>query len=272
MLDYQWSTCRDDIGLTQVDTNSNLTRFFEQEVYVPSSYHGTMPNGDRIESGATFLSLRSAYKNDPDYARLEEAYNSGDVTQATWTYHRFWHEGDVLMANGVMASLFPSLSPEADDDDNTTTDDSVKLDTTTVELEVGDTETVSATQGTVTNWASSDESVATVDENGTITGVGEGTATITATGSDGSTATVKVTVTATASDNLWGDANVDGYVKANDLLLLKKHILSITELTGQGLANCDVNHDGNIKANDLLKLKKYILGLITQDALAQPGA
>jgi uncharacterized protein YjdB len=206
-----------------------------------------MPNGDSISTGATFLSLRSAYKNDPDYERLAEAYESGTVSDLTWTYHRFWHEGDVLMANGVMASLFPSLSPEADDDDTTTTDDSVKLDTTTVELEVGETETVSATQGTVTNWASSDESVATVDADGKITGVSAGNATITATGSDGSTATVKVTVTATTTDsdtdttgNLWGDANVDGEVMANDLLLLKKHILNISLLEGQGLANCDV--------------------------------
>jgi uncharacterized protein YjdB len=176
-----------------------------------------------------------------------------------------------------MASLFPSLSPEADDDDTTTTDDSVKLDTTTVELEVGETKDVSATQGTVTNWASSDESVATVDANGKITGVSAGTTTITATGSDGSTATVKVTVTATTTDdtdttdNLWGDANVDGEVLANDLLLLKKHTLGISSLTGQGLANCDVTHDGDILANDLVKLKKFILGIYTQDQLAVAG-
>ena len=44
-------------------------------------------------------------------------------------------------------------------------------------------------------WQSSDEKVATVDENGKVTAVGNGTATITATSVSGSyTATVSVTV------------------------------------------------------------------------------
>ncbi|MCD7800197.1 MAG: glycoside hydrolase family 9 protein [Ruminococcus sp.] len=182
---------------------------------------------------------------------------------------------------------------------------SIKLDKTSVTVEEGETATVSATTGTVTQWSSSDDSVATVVD-GVITGVKEGTATITATDADGNTATVKVTVTSgTAtttsttedpgdtsttttttsatdpsdtstttstststtddpdSDILWGDVNVDGSVKSNDLLLLKKYLLGLdAEIPAQGLINADVTHDDDVKSNDLLLLKKYLLGLV----------
>lgn len=49
------------------------------------------------------------------------------------------------------------------------------------------------------DWTSSDDAVATVDENGRITGVGAGTATITATAQDGSGVTGSVTVNVTAA-------------------------------------------------------------------------
>lgn len=77
----------------------------------------------------------------------------------------------------------------------------VTLDATTVELKVGETAILTvtvapddATDKTVT-WTSSDSSVATVDENGKVTAVGEGEATITVTTKEGGkTATCKVTV------------------------------------------------------------------------------
>ena len=86
---------------------------------------------------------------------------------------------------------------------------SIQLDKTTLELTYGEDETVTATVSpddpddkTVT-WASSDESVATVDENGKVTAAGVGTATITATATNGTddtsddkTATCTVTVKA----------------------------------------------------------------------------
>jgi hypothetical protein len=198
----------------------------------------------------------------------------------------------------------------APDDSFNSNSSSLKLDKSTVEVEVGETETVNVTSGTVSSWASADTSVATVDNNGTITGVGEGSTTVTATDADGKSVKVTVKVSATtttpadtttttetttsatdsttsstdvtttagtdstttdSSDNLWGDANCDGKVLANDLLLLKKHTLNISLLEGQGLANCDVTHDGKILANDLVKLKKFILNILTQDDLAKSG-
>ena len=293
MIDYQWATCRDDIGLTMVDTNSNLTRFFEQSVYIPTSYSGTMPNGDKIENGATFFSLRTSYENDPDYARLKEGYDSGNVGDVTWTYHRFWHEGDALMANGVMATLFPNLTPDPTSENPV--EDDVKFKDDSIEIEVGENKKLDFT-GDASDFTSSDDSIAKVDSKGNVTGVKPGTATITVTGKNGSTDTITVTVTETTTettvtteatttstsntteatttstssvpddDIVWGDINCDGNVKSNDLLLLKKYLIGLaeapTDFPEQGLKNVDVTHDGNVKSNDLLKLKKYLLGLI----------
>ena len=42
----------------------------QQGLYVPPGWTGTMPNGDAIASGSTFLSIRSFYKNDPDWPKV----------------------------------------------------------------------------------------------------------------------------------------------------------------------------------------------------------
>jgi uncharacterized protein YjdB len=74
---------------------------------------------------------------------------------------------------------------------------SISLDRTTATLKVGQSGTLKATTENTTEavtWTSSDAEVATVDANGTVTGVAEGTATITAS-VDGVSASCVVTVT-----------------------------------------------------------------------------
>jgi len=78
--------------------------------------------------------------------------------------------------------------------------------------------------------------------------------------------TTTTTTTSGTDDIIWGDVNCDGNVKSNDLLLLKKYLLGLSDITPQGLLNADITHDGNVKSNDLLLLKKYLLGLV--DSLA----
>jgi uncharacterized protein YjdB len=77
----------------------------------------------------------------------------------------------------------------------------VTLSETELELTIGDTGTLTATvapedaDDKTVSWSSSDESVATVDQNGKVTAVAAGEATITVTTTDGSkTAECKVTV------------------------------------------------------------------------------
>ncbi len=59
--------------------------------------------------------------------------------------------------------------------------DSVSLNKTSTTLDVGDTETLTATASGSVTWSSLNDEIATVDSNGTITAIGEGTTTITAT-------------------------------------------------------------------------------------------
>ena len=54
-----------------------------------------------------------------------------------------------------------------------------------------------------------------------------------------------------------------GGVSATDVLLYKKHIANITQLTGIFLASGDVNASGNLSASDLLLIKKRIGAVIT---------
>ena len=79
--------------------------------------------------------------------------------------------------------------------------DSVTLDQNKLSLEAGDTDSraLRVTPDAVTDptitWASSNEDVATVNENGVVTAVSAGTATITATAANGVSAACDVTVT-----------------------------------------------------------------------------
>lgn len=66
------------------------------------------------------------------------------------------------------------------------------------------------------------------------------------------------------SSTLLGDINCDGDVKSNDLLLLKKYLLGLDDISEQAFINADVTKDGDVKSNDLLSLKKYLLGLIDE--------
>jgi hypothetical protein len=87
------------------------------------------------------------------------------------------------------------------------------------------------------------------------------------TGTDGADSTTSAIV-GDGGNTLLGDINLDGEVLANDLLLLKKHILGISDIESgtQSYTNADINVDGDILANDLLLLKKHILGIIDINA------
>lgn len=104
LLDRIWKLYRDDKGVCVPEKRVDYNRFFEQEVYVPEGWTGTMPNGDEIKHGIKFLDIRSKYKEDPDYQMLEDAYNQG--VDPEFSYHRFWAQCDVAIANGLYSILF----------------------------------------------------------------------------------------------------------------------------------------------------------------------
>ena len=93
----------DTKGIAIAETRSDYNRF-DDAVYVPSGWTGTMPNGDAISSSSTFMSIRSFYTKDPNWAKVQTYLNGGAVP--SFTYHRFWAQADVAMAFAVYSELF----------------------------------------------------------------------------------------------------------------------------------------------------------------------
>ncbi|MGW0286484.1 glycoside hydrolase family 48 protein [Streptomyces sp. NPDC003236] len=102
LLDGMWSNHQDSLGIAVPETRSDYSRF-DDSVYVPSGWSGRMPNGDAVDSSSTFSSIRSFYKNDPAWSKIE-AYLKGGAAPV-FTYHRFWAEADIALAMGSYAEL-----------------------------------------------------------------------------------------------------------------------------------------------------------------------
>jgi hypothetical protein len=102
LLDGMWSNYQDSLGIAVPETRADYNRF-DDTVYVPSGWSGKMPNGDTINSTSTFTSLRSFYKNDPNFSKIE-AYLAGGAAPS-FTYHRFWAQADIALAMGSYAEL-----------------------------------------------------------------------------------------------------------------------------------------------------------------------
>ncbi len=128
LLSAQWDNARDDIGISYTETNGSLKRVFEQKVYIPSTYSGTMPDGSKLlpcndkndESSwpNTFSSIRTNYEKDPMYQDLKAYYDANGNTDG-WEFklHRFWHAGDAVMSYGTMALLYPDVKPMGAEED-----------------------------------------------------------------------------------------------------------------------------------------------------------
>ena len=305
LLDREWNKYRDDIGLGVSDHNTNLKRLWETKLALPdgttpnglgkvlsaSRYTGKMPNGDEIKNGVPFVDIRSNYKDTTgeymkkdengktmyDYAK--ECYDAnGNTDDYYFTLHRFWHAGDIMMALGTMHELYPDMPV----DDSSKPSEDLKVTPSDVTVEVGKTETLKPNQDGC-SFKSADESVATVDEKGVVTGVKAGETTITVS-KDGKTAEVKVTVTdpsvttttttsgsdtttttgsSDPSDVLLGDTNLDARVDITDAVLLNKYVSGAVQFTEQQLLNGDCyDQGGELDASDATALLKFLVHTI----------
>ncbi|QBI56512.1 glycoside hydrolase family 48 protein [Streptomonospora litoralis] len=95
----------DDIGITVPEQRGDYERF-DDEVYVPEGFSGTMPNGDAVEPGATFTSIRSFYRDDPQWPKVQEYLENPDGEAPTFTYHRFWSQAEIATAFATHDNLF----------------------------------------------------------------------------------------------------------------------------------------------------------------------
>ncbi|MEU1164329.1 glycoside hydrolase family 48 protein [Streptomyces sp. NPDC005921] len=102
LLDGMWGHYQDSLGIAVPETRADYNRF-DDTVYVPSGWSGKMPNGDAINSSSTFASLRSFYKSDPAWSKIE-SYLAGGAAPV-FTYHRFWAQADIALAMGSYAEL-----------------------------------------------------------------------------------------------------------------------------------------------------------------------
>ncbi|MEV6330503.1 glycoside hydrolase family 48 protein [Streptomyces sp. NPDC051909] len=102
LLDGMWTHHQDPLGIAVPETRADYNRF-DDPVYVPSGWTGTMPNGDAVNSSSTFASIRSFYRNDPAWPKIE-AYLAGGAAPV-FTYHRFWAQADIALAMGSYAEL-----------------------------------------------------------------------------------------------------------------------------------------------------------------------
>ncbi|MET7479600.1 glycoside hydrolase family 48 protein [Streptomyces sp. NPDC005648] len=102
LLDGMWNNYQDSLGIAVPETRADYNRF-DDSVYVPSTFNGKMPDGDAINSASTFTSLRSFYKNDPAWSKIESYLKGGAAP--SFTYHRFWAQADTALAMGSYAEL-----------------------------------------------------------------------------------------------------------------------------------------------------------------------
>ncbi|WP_240966231.1 glycoside hydrolase family 48 protein [Streptomyces zingiberis] len=95
-------------GITVPEVRKDYNRFEvksgSDKLYVPNGWTGTMPNGDQINSSSTFLSIRSFYKSDPDFAKVQQYLNGGPAPE--FTYHRYWAQTEIATAFAAHDALF----------------------------------------------------------------------------------------------------------------------------------------------------------------------
>ncbi|WHT22699.1 glycoside hydrolase family 48 protein [Crossiella sp. CA-258035] len=102
---------QDGKGIAVPETRADYSRFDDKlttangdGLYIPPGWTGTMANGDRIDANSTFLSIRSFYKNDPDWPKVQAYLDGGPAP--TLTIHRFWSQAEIATAFAAHSELF----------------------------------------------------------------------------------------------------------------------------------------------------------------------
>lgn len=112
-------------------------------------------------------------------------------------------------------------------------------------------------------WISNNPLIATVEENGTVTGIREGKTLVKVTTPDGRVeAACEVTVISTTSGRLPGDINGDNLVNVHDVVMITRHILNYAQLDESQKQVADVNNDSTIDVRDVTMIMQFALGLI----------
>ena len=248
-LEYQWQSSTDGgQNWTDIEGASGISHKEGYWNYIPSY---TIPSVTAAQSGQLFRCVLWNTNNHTGSDRVSTPPVYSEPATLTVTppahEHRYgdwskdgtnhWHECTDAACPNQSESIKDKETHIYDDDADTTCNicgyvrtvtpeivpvSQITLNKAETSISVGNSETLTATvapenaANKALNWASSDEDVATVAPDGTVTAVKAGAATITATAADGSgkSAVCKVTVTGDttppAHEHSYGDWSKDG--------------------------------------------------------------
>ncbi|HEX6684159.1 MAG TPA: glycoside hydrolase family 48 protein [Candidatus Limnocylindrales bacterium] len=116
---------KDTRGVSVCETRTDYRRYGEvwnsstqQGLFVPSTFSGTMPNGDPVNSTSTFRSIRTFYNTDQTPTctggpgsgiTTVNAYAQNQSNPVpSFRYHRFWAQADFALALADYGALFPN--------------------------------------------------------------------------------------------------------------------------------------------------------------------
>jgi len=91
---------QDDLGYCADEVREDYAKF-GTEVYIPSGWTGKNAQGAELKNGVTFIDIRPKYKQDPQWEKVENFLNGGDPPH--FTYHRFWAQTEIAVANGLLS-------------------------------------------------------------------------------------------------------------------------------------------------------------------------
>ena len=69
-----------------------------------------MPNGDVIKPGVSFLDIRTFFRDDPDWSKVQAYLDGGSAP--VFEYHRFWAQSEIAMALADFDTLFAEGSDD----------------------------------------------------------------------------------------------------------------------------------------------------------------
>lgn len=108
LLDCLWHNYKDTKGFGATESFDGYTRLNDTLWIPPEFGTGAMPDGSVLANGkTTFLSMRSFYKNAPEWSAINNYVINGG-TAPTVVRHRFWQNAEIATALAMMAYYFPN--------------------------------------------------------------------------------------------------------------------------------------------------------------------
>ncbi|MEU8832625.1 glycoside hydrolase family 48 protein [Streptomyces sp900116325] len=232
----------DDKGIAVPETRADYNRF-DDEVFVPDGWSGEMPGGDTVEPGVTFIGMRSWYRDDPDWPKVQAYLDGGPAP--TFTYHRFWAQAALALAFSIYAELLVEGDGGGDTEPPT--------------APAGLTVTATTNNSVSLSWSASTDNVAVtgydVYRNGVLAGstttrtfTDQGLAAATAYGyavaardAGGNTSALSATVSATTKSGGGGTGSVKVQYKNTDSSATDNQIRLGLQIVNTGSAPIDLS-------------------------------